>query len=95
MNVSLYSDLARTTQIGTTFTILDNTDGGKTKHSFFGYFDGSASIASIVIDGTATNQQFSIDDFNITTIPEPSTLILLLLSAGVFLPLYLRRKMRG
>lgn len=94
MTVSLFSDLDRTQQIGSTFTILDNNIGGKSNHSFFGYYDGNASIASVVLN-TSDVGQFWIDDFNITTIPEPSTLIMLLLSACVFLPLYLRRKMRG
>jgi len=95
MDVKLYSDLARTQQIGSTFTIQNNNIGSN--HSFFGYFDGNASIASVEFVPTTGSElnQFWIDDVNISTIPEPSTLIMLLLSAGVFLPLYLRRKIRG
>lgn len=94
MSVSLFSDLARTQQIGSTFTILDNNADSGSNHSFFGYYDGNASIASVSID-TSGAGQFWIDDLNVTTIPEPSTLLMLLMSAGVFLPLYVRRKMRG
>ncbi|WFB36101.1 hypothetical protein P3T73_18265 [Kiritimatiellota bacterium B12222] len=77
VTVSLYSDLARTTLIGSSFTLSDNTTDG-TGYGFFGFYDGTASIASIVIDGTAATSQFGLDDLNITTIPEPSSFLLLI-----------------
>lgn len=91
MIVSLYSDLARTSQIGSDFTILANTGGGGSEHSFFGYYDGGASIASVSINSSSVGQ-FAIDDLNISTIPEPSTLVMLLVGACVMLPAYYSRR---
>jgi hypothetical protein len=91
MTVSLFSDLARTQQIGSTFTINDNNASGGSNHSFFGYFDGNASIASVVIDSSLIGT-FWIDDLNITTIPEPSSLILMFMGLGCLVGMQRLRK---
>ncbi len=91
MTVSLFSDLARTQQIGSTFTINDNNASGGSNHSFFGFYDGNASIASVVLD-TSDLGQFWIDDLNITTIPEPSSLILMFMGLGCLVGMQRLRK---
>lgn len=92
LSVSLFSDLARTQQIGSSITISDNNANGGSNHSFFGYHDGNASIASVSID-TSSAGQFWIDDLNISTssIPEPASLGLILV-LGATLPMVLLRK---
>ncbi|MDF3127644.1 PEP-CTERM sorting domain-containing protein [Kiritimatiellaeota bacterium B1221] len=92
LTVSLYSDLAQTAQIGSDFTILANNGSGLSDHSFFGYFDSTASIASVKFDTSLVTSDFYFDDLNITTIPEPSTIIMILMGAGVLLPLYISRR---
>lgn len=91
IQVSLYSDLARTQLIGSSFTLNDNNANSGSNYSFFGFFDGGASIASIVLDTSGVGQ-FWIDDLNITTVPEPSSLILLLLGAFTILPWFRARR---
>lgn len=89
--VSLFSDLARTQQIGSSITIKDNNANGGSNHSFFGYHDGNVLISSVSIDSTNVGQ-FWIDDLNISTaIPEPASLALVM-ALGATLPLVLSRK---
>ncbi len=92
MDVSLYSDLDGTQQIGSTFTVQNNNQGSN--HSFFGYFDGNASIASVKFEPTSGSQlnQFWVDDLNITTIPEPSSLILMFMGLGCLVGMQRLRK---
>lgn len=92
ISVSLYSDLARTQQIGSSFIILDNNANAGTNHSFFGYYDGNAPVASVLIDSFAVGT-FWIDDLNISTssIPEPASLGLIL-ALGATLPMVLLRR---
>jgi hypothetical protein len=51
-------------QIGSTYTVTDNTSGGGSAHSFFGYYDENAAIARVEFTAPATNQ-FAIDDFTV------------------------------
>lgn len=90
MDVSFYSDLAGNTQVGSTISLSANSSGSG--YSFVGYA-GTDQIRRVEL-ATATNT-FGIDDVivAVSPIPEPSTLIMLLLGAFVIGPMaYFRKK---
>jgi len=79
LTVQLYSDRNLTTQIGSDFILDVNTGSGLSERSFFGYYDGSATIEGMRVIGTGA-QQYSVDDFSVAVIPEPGVLTQLVLA---------------
>ena len=51
-------------QIGSTYLIANNTSGGGSAHSFFGYYNANAAITRIELTAPAANL-FNIDDFTV------------------------------
>ncbi|MCF7839093.1 MAG: hypothetical protein K9N49_10745 [Candidatus Marinimicrobia bacterium] len=90
ITVQLFSDLGATSQIGSDYSVAVNTGAGLSERSFFGYYDGSASIQALKIIGTGA-QQHSIDDLNVAVIPEPTSLAVWLLGAALLLRVIRRR----
>lgn len=88
LTIRLWEDTARTTRVGDDFILSANDTGSG--HSFFGYIGENANISAIDIDGSGI-AQFSVDDLNISPIPEPGALPLLLLGASLLVSVLRRR----
>lgn len=84
LTVRIFADLAKTSQIGSDFTIAPNT------HSFFGFRSDSENILAFEVQKMSDGNQYGLDDITFgVVIPEPSTALLLLIA-----PLILRAMRR-
>jgi hypothetical protein len=79
--IELYSDAALTTLIGDPFSMTGN-QGVDSERSFFGATSASRDIRGVRITNNG-NQQFSIDDFTVAVVPEPTGLGLVALGIGL------------
>jgi hypothetical protein len=85
--VEFYADTAMTSLIGSAVSLQPNL-GTDTERSFIGFTAGSREIRAVRILDNG-NQQFSVDDFTVAQIPEPSAG--LLAAAGIALAVVARR----
>ena len=76
--VRLYSDEAMTSQIGSDYTISDNTSSSGSEHSFFGFYDSESSIRGVKIIHAGT-AMFGVDDVTLAVTPDPVTGTVILL----------------